>query len=90
MASALQLSLWCVRETGGSSAHSAPLKRGNHLASSVNLRSGRQAVGALRPAEGSSQQPVALETAVVATGARPGDSAAKRELFTEESPRTKQ
>jgi len=42
-------------------------------------------VGALRPAEGSSQQPVALETAVVATGARPGDSAAKRELFTEET-----
>jgi len=55
------------------------------LASSVNLRSGLQAVGALRPAESNSQQPVALETAVVATGARPGDSAAKRELFTEET-----
>jgi hypothetical protein len=39
----------------------------------------------LRPAESNSQQPVALETAVVATGARPGDSAAKRELFTEET-----
>lgn len=55
------------------------------MASSVNLRSGLQAVGALRPAESNSQQPVALETAVVATGARPGDSAAKRELFTEET-----
>jgi len=31
------------------------------------------------------QEPVALETAVVATGARPGDTGAKRELFTEET-----
>lgn len=55
------------------------------MASPVNLRSGLQAVGALRPVESNSQQPVAFETAVVATGARPGDSAAKRELFTEET-----
>jgi hypothetical protein len=39
----------------------------------------------LRPEEGNSQEPVALETAVVATGARPGGSSAKRELFTEET-----
>jgi len=51
----------------------------------VNLRSGLQAVGALRPNEGNSQEPVALETAVIATGARPGDTTKKRELFTEET-----
>jgi len=55
------------------------------LASSVNLRSGLLAVGALRPEEGAAQGPVALETTVIATGARPGDTAAKRELFTEET-----
>jgi len=51
----------------------------------VNLRSGLLAVGALRPEEGAAQGPVALETTVIATGARPGDTAAKRELFTEET-----
>jgi hypothetical protein len=51
----------------------------------VNLRSGLVAVGALRPEEDVSPSPVALETAVIATGARPGDTAAKRELFTEET-----
>jgi hypothetical protein len=51
----------------------------------VNLRSGLQAVGALRPSEGNSQEPVALETTVIATGARPGDTTKKRELFTEET-----
>lgn len=56
---------------------------GDNLASSVNLRSGLLAVGALRPEQSDSQEPVALETAVIATGARPGDTAAKRELFTE-------
>ena len=73
-----------ARRSGALCATSS--QRGNHLASSLNLRSGLQAVGALRPAESNSQQPVALETAVVATGARPGgDSTAKRELFTEET-----
>ena len=55
------------------------------MASSVNLKPGLLAVGALRPDEGNSQEPVALETTVVATGARPGDSSSKRELFTEET-----
>jgi Gram-negative bacterial TonB protein C-terminal len=55
------------------------------LGSSVNLKSGLVAVGALRPEERNSQEPVALETTVIATGARPGDSLAKRELFTEET-----
>jgi hypothetical protein len=51
----------------------------------VNLRSGLAAVGALRPEEGAPQDPVALETTVIATGARPGDTGTKRELFTEET-----
>jgi hypothetical protein len=42
-------------------------------------------MGVLRPEGQVSHEPVALETAVIATGARPGDSAAKRELFTEET-----
>src|ERR1700756_1390190 len=49
------------------------------------MRSGLRAVGALRSDAERAQEPVALETGVVATGARPGDSAAKRELFTEET-----
>src|SRR5215471_8005261 len=49
------------------------------------MRSGLRAVGALRSDEERSQEPVALETAVLATGARPGDSAEKRQLFTEET-----
>src|SRR5207253_1284360 len=53
--------------------------------SSVNRKSGLLAVGALRPEERNSQEPVALETTVIATGARPCDTAAKRELFTEET-----
>ena len=64
---------------------SSPLDGEHDLASSVNLRSGLLAVGALRPEEGAAQGPVALETTVIATGARPGDTAAKRELFTEET-----
>ena len=64
---------------------SSPFDREHDLASSVNLRSGLLAVGALRPDEAASPEPVALETTVIATGARPGDSAAKRELFTEET-----
>jgi hypothetical protein len=55
------------------------------LASSVNLRSGLLAVGALRPEEGNSQEPLALETTVIATGARPGNGTSKRDLFTEET-----
>ena len=51
----------------------------------MNLRSGLLAVGALRPDEAASPEPVALETTVIATGARPGNTAAKRELFTEET-----
>jgi Gram-negative bacterial TonB protein C-terminal len=42
-------------------------------------------MGALRPNGQPSEQPVALETAVVATGARPGRTGDKRELFTEET-----
>ena len=42
-------------------------------------------MGALRPEGQASEEPVALETPVVATGARPGQSAAERELFTEET-----
>jgi Gram-negative bacterial TonB protein C-terminal len=49
------------------------------------MRSGLRAMGALRPDEQPSEGPVALETAVVATGARPGRSGDKRELFTEET-----
>jgi Gram-negative bacterial TonB protein C-terminal len=49
------------------------------------MRSGLLSVGALRPDESNSPEPVALETTVIATGARPGDTAAKRELFTEET-----
>jgi hypothetical protein len=55
------------------------------LGSPVNLKSGLAAVGALRREESNSQEPVALETTVIATGARPGDTAAKRQLFTEET-----
>jgi hypothetical protein len=65
--------------------HISLLLTGNDLTSSVNLRSGLIAVGALRPEEGAPQDPVALETAVIATGARPGDTGTKRELFTEET-----
>jgi hypothetical protein len=61
------------------------LRRGKNLASTVNMRSGLRAIGALRSDAERAQEPVALETAVVATGARPGDTAAKRELFTEET-----
>ena len=42
-------------------------------------------MGALRPDEQPTQEPVALETSVVATGARPGRTGDKRELFTEET-----
>jgi len=55
------------------------------LASSVNLRAGSVAGGGVRPDEAASPEPVALETTVIATGARPGNTAAKRELFTEET-----
>ena len=55
------------------------------MASSVNLRSGAVAGGGVRPDEVAVPEPVALETTVIATGARPGDSTAKRELFTEET-----
>ena len=55
------------------------------LASTVNMKSALRAMGALRPDGQGSEEPVALETAVIATGARPGDAGAKRELFTEET-----
>jgi len=42
-------------------------------------------MGVLRPDPASSQEPVALETTVIATGARPADATSKRELFTEET-----
>lgn len=51
----------------------------------MNLRSGAVAGGGVRPDEAAAAEPVALETTVIATGARPGDSTAKRELFTEET-----
>jgi TonB-like protein len=63
----------------------SPLDGEYDLTSSVNLRSGLIAVGALRPEEGAPQDPLALETTVIATGARPGDTGTKRELFTEET-----
>jgi hypothetical protein len=50
----------------------------------LNSRSGLLAGGALRP-ESTTQDPLALETTVIATGARPGDSTTKRELFIEET-----
>jgi len=49
------------------------------------MRSGLLSIGALRSDESNSPEPVALEATVIATGARPGDTAAKRELFTEET-----
>jgi len=49
------------------------------------MKAGLQTMGVLRSNDSFSQEPVALETAVVATGARPGDTAAKRQLFTEET-----
>jgi len=49
------------------------------------MRSGLRAVGALRSEEQRIEEPVAFETPVVATGARPGHSGAERELFTEET-----
>jgi hypothetical protein len=49
------------------------------------MRSGLRAMGVLRPEGKPSDEPVALETAVIATGARPGDVGSKRELFTEET-----
>jgi hypothetical protein len=42
-------------------------------------------MGVLRPEGKPSDEPVALETAVIATGARPGNVGSKRELFTEET-----
>jgi len=42
-------------------------------------------MGVLHPEGQAPDEPVALETAVVATGARPGDVGAKRELFSEET-----
>src|SRR5262244_1980987 len=48
------------------------------------MRQGFNAMGVLRSEGAPSDEPIALETPVVATGARPGDSA-KRELFTEET-----
>jgi hypothetical protein len=42
-------------------------------------------MGALRPEGQPPEEPVALEMAVVATGARPGHAGDKRELFTEET-----
>jgi hypothetical protein len=70
---------------GGVAARHPSFVRGNNLASSVNLRSGLVAEDALRPEEGAAQEPVAIETTVIATGARPGDTGTKRELFTEET-----
>jgi hypothetical protein len=49
------------------------------------MRSGFRAMGVLRPEGKPSDEPVALETAVIATGARPGNVGSKRELFTEET-----
>ena len=71
--------------TWGTSAGSTPFDGAGDLASTVNMKSGLRAMGALRPDGQGSEEPVALETAVIATGARPGDAGAKRELFTEET-----
>jgi len=53
--------------------------------STVDMRSGLRAMGALRPEQPKPEEPVALEMTVLATGARPGGASAKRELFTEET-----
>ena len=42
-------------------------------------------MGVLRPEAQPSDEPVALETGVIATGARPGEVGSKRELFSEET-----
>jgi hypothetical protein len=70
---------------GDTATTNLPFKRDTELDSSVNMRSGLRAMGALAAKESYSQEPVALETAVIATGARPGNSGARRELFTEET-----
>lgn len=49
------------------------------------MKAGLQTMGVLRSNDSFFQEPVALETTVVATGARPGDTAVKRQLFTEET-----
>src|SRR5215510_5785729 len=72
--------------TGAAHPQESHLSVGDsNLASTVNMKSGLRAVGALRPDYPASEEPVALETAVIATGARPGDTGAKRELFSEET-----
>jgi len=55
------------------------------VGSTVDMRSGLRAMGALRPEQPKTEEPVALEMTVLATGARPGGASAKRELFTEET-----
>ena len=55
------------------------------MGSTVDMRSGLRAMGALRPEQANAEEPVALEMTVLATGARPGGASAKRELFTEET-----
>src|SRR5215471_21447880 len=69
----------------GEHIHRTPRTGTTKLSSTVNMRSGFHAMGVLRPEGQASAEPVALETAVVATGARPGDATAKRELFAEET-----
>src|SRR5262252_6303523 len=69
----------------GEHIHRTPRTGTTKLSSTVNMRSGFHAMGVLRPEGQASAEPVALETAVVATGARPGDAGMRRELFSEET-----
>jgi hypothetical protein len=78
---------WVSRDNPGyvRPQEAQPSTGASDLASTVNMKSGLRAMGALRPDGTGSEEPVALETAVIATGARPGAAGAKRELFTEET-----
>ena len=52
---------------------------------SVNTKTDPSPVSEFRPNGGDSQEPLALETTVTVTGARPGEAGSKRDLFTEET-----
>ena len=74
-----------LRDKVPASSGSIPFDGAVDLASTLNMKSGLRAMGALRPEGPVFDEPVALETAVIATGARPGDAGAKRQLFSEET-----
>lgn len=55
------------------------------MAPLLNTHTGTTASGEFRPAGSNSQEPLALETTVTVTGARPSEAGSKRDLFTEET-----